>query len=109
MKISRYKSSARVGPVIITADRWPWQIKNHKGLMDVGPGAKPLGERYGWKPVGGMGRFGGGWNWEFGFMASGGTIIVMLLYGTLRFAWNKGSEAYPGAVARYEKARKEGK
>jgi hypothetical protein len=33
------------------------------------------------------GRFGGGWNWEFGFQSLGSTIIFMLLICTLRVNW----------------------
>lgn len=31
------------------------------------------------------GRFGGGWNWKFGFQAGGSTLIIELLVMTLRF------------------------
>ena len=31
------------------------------------------------------GRFGGGWNWEFGFQAGGRTIIFNLLIASLSF------------------------
>lgn len=32
------------------------------------------------------GRFGGGWNWKFGFQAGGSTCIVSLLIADLRFS-----------------------
>jgi hypothetical protein len=31
-----------------------------------------------------MGRFGGGWNWNLGFQASGSTLILNLLVASLR-------------------------
>lgn len=34
-----------------------------------------------------MGRFGGGWNWELGFVAGGRTIILNLLVSSLRIHW----------------------
>jgi hypothetical protein len=40
------------------------------------------------------GRFGGGWNWELGFMAAGRTVIVNLLVASLRFYLKK-REATP--------------
>lgn len=36
------------------------------------------------------GRFGGGWNWAFGFQASGKTIHLMLLICTLTIYKTKG-------------------
>ena len=33
------------------------------------------------------GRFGGGWNWEFGFQAGGSTVILMLFICTLQISW----------------------
>lgn len=36
-----------------------------------------------------MGRFGGGWNWKFGFQASGRTVIINYLVGYLRIKWEK--------------------
>lgn len=35
------------------------------------------------------GRFGGGWQWEFGFVAGGNTLILNLLTSSLRFVWKK--------------------
>lgn len=32
-----------------------------------------------------MGRFGGGWNWELGFVAGGNSLILNLLVSSLRF------------------------
>ena len=37
-----------------------------------------------WQDSNGLGRFGGGWNWEFGFRASRSTIIFNLLFCSLR-------------------------
>ncbi len=38
------------------------------------------------------GRFGGGWNWNLGFMISSfsrrGTLIINLLFGHIRFDWD---------------------
>lgn len=34
-----------------------------------------------------LGRFGGGWNWELGFVAGGHTVIVNLLVCYIRFDW----------------------
>ena len=39
------------------------------------------------------GRFGGGWNWELGFMAGGKTVILNLLVASLRISWHE--EAKP--------------
>jgi len=33
------------------------------------------------------GRFGGGWNWKFGFQAGGKTLILELLVFSLRFSY----------------------
>ncbi len=52
----------------IKADRWPWQ-QNKRSLF--------------------MGRFGGGWNWNLGFQAGGRTIILNLLWGSVRISWGK--------------------
>lgn len=35
-----------------------------------------------------MGRFGGGWNWKFGFQAGGSTIIISLLVMDLRIEFD---------------------
>lgn len=36
-----------------------------------------------------MGRFGGGWNWKFGFQAGGSTLIIDLLVMSIRIEWEK--------------------
>ncbi len=36
------------------------------------------------------GRFGGGWNWEFGFVAGGHTIIFNLLIFSIRIEYKTG-------------------
>lgn len=65
----------------VSADRWPGQPR---------PGG-PLGRggRYGWKPEGGMGRFGAGWEWCLGVEigGSGRTAIINLLYGLVRVSF----------------------
>jgi hypothetical protein len=33
----------------------------------------------------GMGRFGGGWNWQVGIQAGGPSVLIHLLICTLRF------------------------
>ncbi len=42
-----------------------------------------------------MGRFGGGWNWKFGFQAGGSTVIVSLLVLYIVFRLNKKGEIQP--------------
>ena len=32
-----------------------------------------------------MGRFGGGWKWKFGFQSGGRTLLLNLLFCTVRF------------------------
>ncbi len=66
----------RIGKYRIKADRWPWQgygwfpHKNGKG-----PTA-PL-NRSG-------ARFGGGWRWKIGISVGGSSIIIDLLFGSVR-------------------------
>lgn len=36
-----------------------------------------------------LGRFGGGWNWELGFMAGGNTVMLNMLVCSLRATWKK--------------------
>ena len=81
------KPTLYLGRVSIRADRWPWQVRRSVALMS-GPDEKK-GEKYGWKPTKGTGRFGGGWNWALGFEASSSTIILNLLFGTVRISWYK--------------------
>jgi hypothetical protein len=38
---------------------------------------------------GALGRFGGGWNWAFGFEAGGSTVVLNLLVAMLRVSWHK--------------------
>lgn len=46
-----------------------------------------LGLTYHWQSKKSLwGRFGGGWNWEFGFVAGGREIIFNLLICSLRFS-----------------------
>lgn len=65
----------------IVASRWPWQIRTHVAVLS-GPDEK-AGDRYGWKPTKGMGRFGGGWNWKLGVNIGGSTVVFNLLYGMI--------------------------
>lgn len=73
----------QIGRVKITADRWPWHI-SHPCVLDPRKAAK-----YGWLPRGGMGRFGGGWEWKLGIDASTTCIILNLLVGAIRISWYK--------------------
>lgn len=66
----------------ITADRWPWQTRKYAAMIS-GPDER-VGQRYGWKPTRGTGRFGGGWNWSLGFRAGSTTVILELLFGIIR-------------------------
>lgn len=75
----------KIGRITIKATGWPWQIKNHSALLDFDTKVK-VGERWGWKDPGGMGRFGGGWRWKLGVMASGRTVIFDLVFGSIRIS-----------------------
>lgn len=62
----------------ITASRFPWQgygwfpHKNGKGpTAPINPGGA---------------RFGGGWNWKLGISTGGTTILLDLLFGTVRIS-----------------------
>lgn len=68
----------------ITADRWPWQVRKSSAWMATPDEAK--GQKYGWKPTKGMGRFGGGWNWELGVSIGRASVILNLLYGMVRIS-----------------------
>lgn len=43
-----------------------------------------------------MGRFGGGWNWKFGFQASGRTLIISLLVLEIIFRLKRKEEKKEG-------------
>lgn len=66
----------KLGKINIKASRFPWQgygwfpHKNGKGpTAPLNPGGA---------------RFGGGWNWKLGVSVGGSTILVDLLFGTIR-------------------------
>lgn len=62
---------------------WPWQLKTGSTILDVGSSVA-VEEKWGWRPRGGMGRFGGGWNWKLGIAIGSKTIIIALLFGIIR-------------------------
>lgn len=60
----------------VTADRWPWQSRTpHWSHSDI------KSNNWGWKPVPGMGRFGGGWNYNLGIQVGSKSVIVNLIFG----------------------------
>lgn len=72
----------QLGRLKITADRCPWQrVAPHWSH----PGDTPV--RYGWGRIGGMGRFGGGWDYKVGVQIGGRTLILDWLFGSFRFVW----------------------
>lgn len=75
----------KIGRLSITASRWPWQIRRSSGLFSC-PKTEKVGAKYGWMPTGGMGRFGGGWKWSLGINVGGSTVILDLLFGSIRFS-----------------------
>ena len=71
-------------PVWFQLSRWPWQYKTTSAWLDVG--GRKVGTKWGWKiNQGGMGRFGGGWNIQLGISIGRSTMLVYLIYGTIRF------------------------
>lgn len=66
-------------PLKIKFQRWPGQkqVFSH--------------EKYGWthKSCGLMGRFGGGWRWKLGLLVGGKTVILDLIFGSIRISWDK--------------------
>ena len=79
--IVRDGKKLRVGALIVTADRWPWQAGyNWHGMTNS---TAPLNQpREGEKAAP---RFGGGWKYNLGFQFSGRTLLIELLFGMLRF------------------------
>jgi len=65
----------------ITFSRWPWQLRNPHFASKSQPG-----DKYGWFNLDGMGRFGGGWNFKLGIMIGGSTIIIDLIFGSIRIS-----------------------
>jgi len=63
----------------ITFSRFPWQKRDPHWShpTDAAP-------KWGWGKTGGMARFGGGWDYKLGIAVSGRTIIVDLLFGSVR-------------------------
>ncbi|MFY1847920.1 hypothetical protein [Achromobacter dolens] len=67
----------RIGKIEIIAQRWPWQgygwfphkASKPKHTAPLNPGGA---------------RFGGGWNYKLGIMVGGSTIIIDLLFGSIR-------------------------
>lgn len=55
--------------IVVTASRWPWQLKstNIFGMH--------------------LGRFGGGWQYKFGIAIGGRTVILDLIWGSLRITF----------------------
>lgn len=66
----------------IKASRWPWQAGGShwtRGQRDT----------WGWSPLPGMGRFGGGWNWCLGVQISKRSILFNLLYGQVKITFKE--------------------
>lgn len=65
---------------------WPWQIRpkhwsNPKGTT---------GKKCGWSlDQGGMGRLGGGWPIKLGLMMSKNTLVLELIFGSIRIERKK--------------------
>lgn len=74
----------------ITARGFPWQHVDPHWASNLD---KTTGERYGWNPfsVKGMGRFGGGWAFKFGVIASSNLRewVLDLGLGSLRVTFEK--------------------
>ena len=61
--------------VEIRAERWPWMINPHN----------PPPKKYGWGRVPGMGRFGGGWQYQLGIdIGRWNSFILNLIWGSIR-------------------------
>lgn len=86
----------------ITASRWPWQIRTSVAALS-GPDEK-VGDRYGWKPTKGVGRFGGGWNWELGINIGGSTVVFNLLYGMISISKPRKCECCDKPILRGQKS-----
>lgn len=64
----------KLGPFEIVASRWPWQ-----------PGYDWRGMKNCSAPLNRDGaRFGGGWRYKVGFQWGGSTLIIDLLFGSIR-------------------------
>lgn len=69
---------------------WPWQSRGEFWANPNGTTGKP----WGWKlDCGGMGRFGGGWQFKLGVIGSmhmnpwRGEVVIDLVYGSMRVSW----------------------
>lgn len=69
--------SFKIGKLVIKFDRWPWQ---GWGWFPHKNGCKK-----GFAPLNPRGsRFGGGWNYKLGLQIGGSTVIIDLLFGSIR-------------------------
>lgn len=67
-----------IGRLKVTADRFPWQGYGwfpHKNDNSQKAMFNPSGA-----------RFGGGWNYKLGLSIGGSTVIIDLIFGSLRFS-----------------------
>ncbi len=69
----------RVGPFKITASRWPWQKGYNWHGSKTGAMLNPRSLKTGAAP-----RFGAGWKYRLGMSIGGTTIMLDLLFGTIR-------------------------
>lgn len=66
----------RIGRIEVKALRWPWHgygwlpHRNGKGPVAL---LNPAGS-----------RFGGGWNWKLGISVGESTVLIDLLFGSIR-------------------------
>lgn len=68
----------------VTASRWPWMRRKSVGLLEFD--AK-VGDKYGWRRNSTMGRFGGGFQWNLGVHIGRYTVILELLFGSIKIGW----------------------
>lgn len=67
----------KIGRIEIKASRWPWQ--EGLGWFPHKSGSGPKA------PLNPMGaRFGGGWRYKLGIAIGGSTVIIDLLFGSIR-------------------------
>lgn len=79
------RTHLHAGRLTISAKHWPWQKRGNAALLSSAAERKM--DRYGWRGTDGMGRFGGGWNWNLGIQIGGKTILLSLLFGTITISW----------------------
>lgn len=88
--IKRDKNTLLIGSrLTIRATRFPWQIRSGVALLSSTSERQSVGKRYGWRGTDGMGRFGGGWNWNLGIAIGCKTVMIHLLVGTITISWHK--------------------